>query len=140
MDGKWRLMVTVRDAMRGGYDKLDIDQLQLEYTPDRFDNLFMCVFLDDSSSYFPLSILSPNMIDSWEVWKDFKPLGSNPYKKPVWVGYDPSFTGDHPALAVVAPPSRPFLSRLCGGEGPAHRSQTSPYFLSRLCGGEVQWL
>lgn len=26
MDGKWRLMVTVRDAMRGGYDKLDIDQ------------------------------------------------------------------------------------------------------------------
>ena len=107
MDGKWRLMVTVRDAMRGGYDKLDIDQLQLEYTPDRFDNLFMCVFLDDSSSYFPLSILSPNMIDSWEVWKDFKPLGSNPYKKPVWVGYDPSFTGDHPALAVVAPPSRP---------------------------------
>lgn len=107
MDGKWRLMVTVRDAMRGGYDKLDIEQLQLEYTPDRFDNLFMCVFLDDSSSYFPLSILSPNMIDSWEVWKDFKPLGSNPYKKPVWVGYDPSFTGDHPALAVVAPPSRP---------------------------------
>ena len=80
MDGKWRLMVTVRDAMRGGYDKLDIDQLQLEYTPDRFDNLFMCVFLDDSSSYFPLSILSPNMIDSWEVWKDFKPLGSNPIK------------------------------------------------------------
>lgn len=47
------------------------------------------------------------MIDSWEVWKDFKPLGSNPYKKPVWVGYDPSFTGDHPALAVVAPPTRP---------------------------------
>ena len=106
MDGKWRLMVTVRDAMSGGYDKLDIDQLQLEYTSDRFDNLFMCVFLDDSSSYFPLSILSPNMIDSWEVWKDFKPLGSNPYKKPVWVGYDPSFTGDHPALAVVAPPTR----------------------------------
>lgn len=106
VDGKWRLMVTVRDAMRGGYDKLDIDQLQLEYPPDRFRNLFECEFLDDSESYFPLSILQPNMIDSWEVWKDFKPLGSNPYKKPVWVGYDPSFTGDHPALAVVAPPTR----------------------------------
>lgn len=106
VDGKWRLMVTVRDAMRGGYDKLDIDQLQLEYPPDRFRNLFECEFLDDSESYFPLSILQPNMIDSWEVWKDFKPLGSNPYKKSVWVGYDPSFTGDHPALAVVAPPTR----------------------------------
>lgn len=103
-DGKWRLMVTVKDAIAGGYDKLSISQLQTEYTPDRFDNLFMCVFLDDSSSYFPFSVLEPNMIDSWEIWKDFKPQGSNPYSKPVWVGYDPSFGGDKPALAVIAPP------------------------------------
>lgn len=106
VDGKWRQIVTVDDAIKGGYDKLDLDQLSLEYPPDRLNNLFRCMFLDDSESYFPLSILQPNMIDSWEVWKDFTPLGSNPYKKPVWVGYDPSFTGDHPALAVVAPPTR----------------------------------
>lgn len=106
-DGKWRQIVTVKDAIKGGYDKLDIHQLEKEYTPDRFNNLFMCIFLDDSESYFPLSILTPNMIDSWEVWKDFKPMGAKPFNKPVWVGYDPSFTGDKPAIAVIAPPTRP---------------------------------
>lgn len=104
VDKKWRVMVTIKDAIAGGYDKLSIDQLQSEYTPERFDNLFMCIFLDDSSSYFPLSVIAPNMVDSWQVWKDFNPFGSKPYTKPVWVGYDPSFTGDKPALAVIAPP------------------------------------
>lgn len=103
-DGKWRQIITIKDAINGGFDKLDINQLEKEYTPDRFNNLFMCIFLDDSESFFPLSILSPCMIDSWEVWKDFRPTGSHPYDKPVWVGYDPSFTGDRPALAVIAPP------------------------------------
>lgn len=107
VDGKWRLMVTVKDAMRGGFDKLDYDQLAKEYTPDRLANLFMCEFLDDSNSYFPFSLLEPNMLDSWEVWKDFKPQGSKPYAGKVWVGYDPSFTGDKPALAVIAPPKNP---------------------------------
>lgn len=103
-DGKWRQVVTIKDAIRGGFNKLIIEQLKKEYTADRFNNLFMCVFLDDSSSYFPLSVLEPNMIDSWEVWKDFRPMGNRPFNRPVWVGYDPSFTGDKPALAVIAPP------------------------------------
>lgn len=105
IDGRWRQVVTVKDAIKGGYDKLDIAQLETEYTPERFNNLFMCVFLDDSESYFPLSLLEPNMIDSWEKWGDFKPHEAKPYHAPVWVGYDPSFTGDRPALAVIAPPT-----------------------------------
>ena len=105
-DGKWRLIVTIEDAIRGGFDKLDIAQLLLEYTPERFANLFMCVFLDDSNSYFPLSVLQPNMVDSWQIWDDFTPMGSKKFAKPVWVGYDPSFTGDRPALAVIAPPEK----------------------------------
>lgn len=105
-DGKWRLIVTIKDAIRGGFDKLDIAQLLLEYTPERFANLFMCVFLDDSNSYFPLSVLQPNMVDSWQIWDDFTPMGSKKFAKPVWVGYDPSFTGDRPALAVIAPPEK----------------------------------
>lgn len=104
IDNKWRAMVTVKDAIAGGYDKLDFEQLQQEYTPDRFNNLFMCVFMDDSSSYFPLSLLEPNMVDSWEVWNDFSPHGAKRYAHPVWVGFDPSFTGDNPAVAVIAPP------------------------------------
>ncbi len=110
-DGKWRQIVTIKDAIRGGFDKLDINQLLEEYTQDEFDNLFMCVFLDDTNSYFPLKILEPNMVDSWEVWEDFNPHGSRKYQQKVWVGYDPSFTGDHPALAVIAPPineNKPF--------------------------------
>lgn len=105
-DSKWRQIVTVKDAIKGGYDKLDVSQLEQEYTPDRFNNLFMCEFLDDSESFFPLSLLNPNMIDTWEVWKDFNPMGSKPFAKPVWVGYDPSFTGDKPALVVIAPPTK----------------------------------
>ncbi len=105
-DGKWRIIVNVKDAIRGGFDKLDIAQLMLEYIPERFANLYMCVFLDDSSSYFPLSVLQPNMVDSWQIWNDFTPMGSKKFAKPVWVGYDPSFTGDRPALAVIAPPEK----------------------------------
>ncbi|MDO4427159.1 MAG: hypothetical protein Q4B88_03430 [Moraxella sp.] len=46
------------------------------------------------------------MVDSWEVWHDFKPHGQKRYEGAVWVGFDPSFTGDNPALAVIAPPKK----------------------------------
>lgn len=104
-DGQWRQIVTVLDAVAGGCDLFDIDQLRLDYSPDEFLNLLMCEFIDDGQSVFPLAELQRCMVDSWVLWEDFKPFALRPLgHRPVWVGYDPAHTGDSAALVVVAPP------------------------------------
>ncbi|HJW26419.1 MAG TPA: terminase ATPase subunit family protein [Rhodocyclaceae bacterium] len=107
-DGQWRQIVTVLDAVAGGCDLFDIDQLRLDYSADEFANLLMCQFIDDGQSVFPLAELQRCMVDSWVVWDDFKPFALRPLGwREVWVGYDPSHTGDSAALVVVAPPLVP---------------------------------
>ncbi|MDO3621820.1 terminase ATPase subunit family protein [Ralstonia pseudosolanacearum] len=105
-DGQWRQIVTVEDALRGGCNLFDIDQLRLEYSELDFANLLMCAFIDDNASVFPLSMLMRGMVDSWEEWEDFRPFAPRPFgDRPVWVGYDPNGGGgDSAALVVVAPP------------------------------------
>ena len=106
-DGQWRQVVTVEDALKGGCDLFDIEQLHMEYNEDEFNNLLMCQFIDDTYSVFPLSELTGCMVDSWELWKDFKPYSSRPLgEREVWLGYDPqgSENGDNAALGVIAQP------------------------------------
>ncbi|RQW71319.1 terminase [Halomonas sp. YLB-10] len=107
-DGQWRQIVTIEDAIAGGCDLFDIDQLRLEYSDDEFANLLMCEFVDDTQSAFPLAMMQRCMVDSWDVWRDIKPLAPRPYgEHPVWVGYDPAGDGeegDGAGLVVVAPP------------------------------------
>lgn len=107
-DGHWRQIVTVMDAVVGGCDLFDIDQLRMDYSPEEFANLLMCEFIDDGQSVFPLAELQRCMVDSWVVWDDFKPFAQRPlgYRE-VWIGYDPSHTGDSAALVVIAPPAVP---------------------------------
>lgn len=104
-DGQWRQIVNVLDALAGGCDLFDLDQLRMEYGPEEFANLLMCQFIDDGESVFPLEMLQRCMVDSWEVWADYKPFALRPlgYRE-VWVGYDPSLSGDSAALVVLAPP------------------------------------
>lgn len=106
-DGHWRQIVTVYDAMEGGCDLFDIEQLKLEYSPDEFDNLLMCEFVDDSESAFPLAAMHGCMVDSWEVWDDYRPYAPAPVgDRGVWIGYDPSGSsedGDGAGLVVVLP-------------------------------------
>jgi hypothetical protein len=46
------------------------------------------------------------MIDSWVSWDDYKPFTSRPFgNRPVWIGYDPSLTGDSAGCVVIAPPT-----------------------------------
>ncbi len=105
-DGQWRQMVTVLDALAGGCNLFDIDQLRQEYSPEEFLNLLMCEFIDDGQSVFPLADLQRCMVDSWTLWEDFKPFAARPLGwKEVWVGYDPSRSGDSAALVVLAPPA-----------------------------------
>lgn len=105
-DQMWRHIVNIYDAERQGCNLFDIDELISENSADEFANLYMCEFVDDGQSVFPLSIIQPCMVDSWELWtKDFKPLATRPFgNKPVWVGYDPAESGDSAGLVVVAPP------------------------------------
>lgn len=107
-DGQWRQIVTVEDAVDGGCTLFDLEQLRLEYGDEEFQNLLMCHFIDDTESAFPLSMLARCFVDSWEVWEDFKPFANRPMgNRDVWVGYDPSNTGDSAGCVVLAPPAVP---------------------------------
>ncbi|MBI1771849.1 MAG: terminase, partial [Burkholderiales bacterium] len=108
-DKMWRQIVTIMDAQAGGCDLFDIDELRTyEYSPDQFENLLMCQFIDDTASVFPLQELQKCMVDAWVDWTDFKPFTTRPYgDNPVWIGYDPAFTGDSAGLVILAPPRTP---------------------------------
>ncbi|WP_213715000.1 terminase ATPase subunit family protein [Cedecea lapagei] len=110
-DGQYRQIVTVEDAANGGCNLFDLDQLHLEYSPDEYQNLLMCQFVDDLASIFPLQLMQGCMVDSWEVWDDFEPLMIRPFAyHQVWIGYDPAKgtqNGDSAGCVVVAPPAMP---------------------------------
>lgn len=109
-DRQWRQIVTVEDAVRGGCDLFDLDELRGEYSEEEYRNLLMCEFMDDTSSVFPLATLQRCMVDSWEVWDDYKPHAMRPLgNRQVWIGYDPAKggQGDSAGCAVLAPPSVP---------------------------------
>lgn len=109
-DGQWRQIVTVEDAVRGGCNLFDIDQLRLEYSPDEFDNLLLCQFIDDTQSVFPFAAMQRCMVDSWDLWTDYKPFAPRPLAHmPVWIGYDPAKggNGDGAGCVVIAPPAVP---------------------------------
>ncbi|WP_139704730.1 terminase ATPase subunit family protein [Aeromonas hydrophila] len=109
-DGQWRQIVTVEDAVRGGCDLFDLDQLRSEYSEDEYRNLLMCEFMDDTASVFPLASLQRCMVDSWELWDDYKHFALRPLgNRPVWIGYDPAKggQGDSAGCAVLAPPAVP---------------------------------
>lgn len=107
VDRKTRQIVTIDDAIAGGYDKLDPEKLRFSNSDDEYANKYGAEFIDESGSFFPLKLLSQNMVDSGVLWKDFNPFSPKPYAGRVWLGYDPSFTGDKAALAVIAPPELP---------------------------------
>lgn len=108
-DGIWRQVVTIEDAAAGGCDLFDIEELRRRKAPDVFDNLYMCKFIDDSQSAFPLETMNRCRVDAYEKWRDFNALLLRPYgDAPVAIGYDPqeSADGDTAALVVIALPTK----------------------------------
>ncbi|HBR2847230.1 TPA: terminase ATPase subunit family protein [Klebsiella pneumoniae] len=104
-DGQWRQIVTIEDALAGGCTLFNLEQLKRENSVDDFRNLFMCEFVDDKASVFPFEDLQRCMVDSLEEWEDFAPFADTPFgSRPVWVGYDPSHSGDSAGCVVLAPP------------------------------------
>jgi len=103
-DKQWRYVVTIEDALRGGCQLFDIEELRDEYNDDDFSNLFMCIFVDDADSVFKFSDLDKCTVDA-DHWTDFKPKKPRPFaSREVWLGYDPSRTRDNATLVVIAPP------------------------------------
>lgn len=108
-DGQWRQIVTVLDALAGGCDLFDLDQLRREYSDDEFRQLLMCEFIDDGASVFPFALVKRCMVDSWDIWDDVRfeaprPLGD----AGVSIGFDPSkgvSGGDPSGCTVNALPS-----------------------------------
>ncbi|KAA8727991.1 terminase ATPase subunit family protein [Ewingella americana] len=104
-DGQWRQIVTIEDALAGGCNLFNIDTLKQENSAEDFRNLFMCEFVDDQASVFPFVELQRCMVESAEEWEDFSPFATRPFGyRAVWIGYDPSHTGDSAGCAVLAPP------------------------------------
>ncbi len=105
-DGQWRKVITILDAIAGGCDLFDIEQLQLEYDKDTFEQLFMCKFIDSTMGAFSLKDLERCYSDQ-ALWTDYDPDPKEPRpfgNSPVWIGYDPSRTRDDATCVVIAPP------------------------------------
>lgn len=108
-DGIWRNITTIHDAVAGGCDLFDINELLNEYSPDQFANLLECQFVDDSLSAFKFNDLQRCFVDAAVDWEDVELIKARPYgEHPVWAGYDPqnSEDGDNAALVVIAPPKK----------------------------------
>lgn len=104
-DRQWKQIVSIYDAMEGGCNLFNIDDLIAENSKEEFEQLFLCHFADDNSSAFKFSDLQLCQVDSLEEWHDFNPFYQRPFgNREVWLGYDPAFTGDRAALCLVAPP------------------------------------
>lgn len=105
VDGIFRQIITVDDAIAGGANFFNMKKLRIRYPVEEiFDNLFRCKFLDDSKSAFGVKQLMACKVDS-DKWKDVnmeddRPVGNSP----VWVGYDPSGQRDEAAIVVGLPP------------------------------------
>ena len=66
----------------------------------------MCEFIDDTASIFPMAMMQKCMVDSWEVWDDYRPFAPRPVgNREVWIGYDPAKggQGDSAGCVVVVP-------------------------------------
>ncbi|HDR1102994.1 terminase large subunit domain-containing protein [Pasteurella multocida] len=104
-DRQWKQIVNIYDAEAGGCNLFDIEDLIAENSREEFEQLYMCQFSDDTSSVFKFNELQLCQVDSLEDWKDYKPFLKRPFgNREVWLGYDPSHTGDRAALVIVAPP------------------------------------
>ncbi len=99
-----RTIITLEDAIAGGCDLFDIEQLRQEYSPHEFRQLFCCEFIDDAAAVFTLALLEDCMADpaDWPEWSPNlpRPVGD----RPVWGGYDPAHTGDQASFVVLLPP------------------------------------
>ncbi|ENL7332376.1 terminase family protein [Escherichia albertii] len=102
-DKQWRYVITLEDAIAGGFNLANIDDLRERYSESAFAMLFMCQFVDDKNSVFRFSDVVRCGVDT-SKWKDYHPGSETPYSGEVWAGFDPARTGDNATFVIVAIP------------------------------------
>ncbi|EDW6361841.1 terminase [Salmonella enterica subsp. enterica] len=103
-DKQWRYVITLEDAIAGGFNLANIDDLRDRYSETAFAMLFMCQFVDDKNSVFRFSDVVRCGVET-SKWKDYHPGSAHPYNGEVWGGFDPARTGDNATFVIVAIPS-----------------------------------
>jgi uncharacterized protein YjcR len=104
-DGIWRQRLHVYEVVEQGFDRIDIETLENEYSKEEFDNLFRCKFIDDAHSAFSLKQVMACVGNS-DKWKDVDHSWPRPYAmKPVVIGFDPARTRDQAAVVVMTLPA-----------------------------------
>jgi len=103
-DGQWRYIITMEDAIAGGFNLASIEKLRNRYSKDTFNMLYMCVFVDSKDAVFSFSDLEKCATDV-ALWQDHDPKARRPFgERPVWGGYDPARSGDLSTFVILAPP------------------------------------
>lgn len=104
VDEMFRKIVDFDDALKGGYDRFDRRQLELENDPDTFAQLYECNFIDDTNSAFRLDDLLACAVED-SRWPGFKPTEPRPFgNRAVWIGYDPARNRDSAEISVLSVP------------------------------------
>ncbi|NHB96687.1 terminase large subunit domain-containing protein [Photorhabdus stackebrandtii] len=103
-DGQWRYVITLEDAIKGGFNLASIEKLRNRYNPDTFNMLYMCVFVDSGAAVFKYHQLEKCGADI-HLWEDHDPNARRPFgDREVWGGFDPARSGDTSTFVIVAPP------------------------------------
>ncbi|MFJ5468410.1 terminase large subunit domain-containing protein [Pectobacterium carotovorum] len=103
-DGQWRYVITMEDAIAGGFHLASLDKLRNRYNTDTFNMLYMCVFVDSKDAVFSFDDLERCGIDP-DIWQDHDPKAPHPFgNREVWGGYDPARSGDLSTFVIIAPP------------------------------------
>jgi uncharacterized protein YjcR len=110
-DEIWRQILTIKDALAKGLDKVTLSTIERETPPEDFLNLYMCEFVARGERAFNYNQLIGCGVDGVDDWGDWHPDAGRPMgEREVWLGYDPnggSGNGDSAGLTVIVPPSVP---------------------------------
>ncbi|WP_272677372.1 terminase large subunit domain-containing protein [Providencia sp. PROV160] len=110
-DSMWRQIVNIHDAIARGLNRVNLDEIKEENPPDDFRNLYECEFVKNGERAFSYDALINCGVDGYnsDVWPDWKPYAPRPLgNRPVWVGADPTGTGDNGdglGLVIASPPA-----------------------------------
>ncbi len=103
-DEQWRYVITMEDAIAGGFNLASIDKLRNKYNRDTFNMLYMCVFVDSGDSVFRFNELERCGVEV-SLWQDHDPTAVRPFgNREVWAGFDPARSGDTSTFVIIAPP------------------------------------
>ncbi len=107
-DHTFRMTITVEDAVNGGNDMLDIEQLK-NLNQELFGLFYMCEWGSNERSVFNSSAIIRNFAAPYIEWLDYNEGFERPFGNGrVIIGYDPARVYDASAVVVIALPNEDY--------------------------------